>query len=432
MIRELIDPKTKEYKDVFTDPIIYHKLNNLLINSYEANGLRKESYFSNEVFIQKNIVEKIGSTYNLEKVFNLISQDIDQNGKVFKIDILNNSDKVSLFIKPHPPLYLPIDKVIYKTNDIKLFNPESYYIKSNLIKGYWTYYNENMKVFIYTNDIKNSNQDVKLTTKIPIIDKKESELKKYEHMKKIALILKQMVVILFLFHIKQNNSINVKSFLDKYILVDNTKKQYVINNITDKFYDMKSSLNVFSKIIPNLFNNGKLSLSNDMYYRIEYIILLLERDINNNMFKVNTIPDNLDYILSKFESKDDSNVRSFDSEFDLYDFLNTTKYKTDKIIHKLDKIRFTLSKEPLFYKTNTNVYLIQFVYGNSIERASNLVKIWNETNVNVGFYTKKINQSNIRITSKIDDVIPYNNHVLKIDNNNAAILYLNNVIKKEL
>lgn len=240
---------------------------------------------------------------------------------------------------------------------------------------------------------------------------------------KNMLVYKQMMYILYIYY----GEINHKIFMKQNMEI--SKREIIFNSVNynilmKKKFDPNflSALNSFIELKPEFFNKDKKMIYTDekMFDKLSYNLLLLENHIKNNLFRLDGKITNLKFLyknISDFTVHNNKQIILL-SEIDLYKYLFINKNKSKRLIYydiiPIDSIII----EPILIYLNNKIYFIQFVSDNDKNRAINVMTIWNEERINMGYF---ITNNNLYVDY---NVIELEKHTKKILTDN----YLNNYI----
>lgn len=316
---------------------------------------------------------------------NVVSQYIDQNGKV---QMLNYENGVSLMVSPLPPLDVPIDKSVNESNRkvaLKFIRKHNLEIISQdgdpdeeIIQGLWVQPKlSNSGIEYGYIPVKNSAAIHKVSytsaeRSDPIRVENTSDMEIMIHHRRVAHVLKE--------YVQYEYSLDPNNFSENNFIV---RREWV--------YDL-------DKLNKKLFKN-----KNDVMYSQGKLIVNSKniRDALISFLKVQTQNDEktvLSYSRKKYIPGYFNSLGDFDASEDQYIFTSKTsllKWRSNALNENKGKIMSVVNENtraPYFYK-NYNILggkmlLIQNVEGGTLENALLVCDKWSKDKINPGYIPK--------------------------------------------
>ena len=341
-------------------------------------------------------------TNHLKIIPNIISQYIDDHGKMRALTVKVNNKLMSLLTLPSQPENLPVDLTIH-TIDVKdalslMTQPYTGVTVSNdLVTGLW------FRIY-----------DVEFGEYIPIIPTKDIKINKigpnnvlihqgskvtgqYTFMKKILNRLLQVIQWLFLVAVYKYNTIDeVDDFFYQYVTYVN-KDSFIYNDLIDipRRLPVYETFNYYFDYIaeycPALVKNNKLIMYNEDFYN------KVKEHLRNFHLSDNDIPIFIrDYYQYVSDFKTLPNALIFLND----ETLNAWQENYSKIYYFIIDTIY-----PYIYKLNTRMFIIQNVENNHLDKALSVCDYWHKHQINIGFkgYQVDVNHKNINIY-KVNDL----------------------------
>lgn len=354
---------------------------------------------------ENNYIARSNINYHIDniKIFdnNIISQYLDNDGKMRSIIVNINDEIITVSIPPSQPLNLPIFtdiKLSTLNNVIKIFGEPSGVTlnNENNVNGLWykildiTY-----GYYIPIIPTKNYNFSVPIGPDDPFLTKINitSRLRK---MKRIINIITELVKWCYMLcrsEIKTTPFIFQQKYFEVIERNIDSSDYYDLSNIERKLPDIYSvhtiddAINIMSKLAPTLFNNqGKIIMySQEFSSRLKDMLINYDKMISSAKIKSKSVIDNFfmtsdDYIMSQ-------NTKIFLSRKDLDNWLDSLKSsREDKnLLHTSIGLINSQSLEPYIFQTSDNsIYIIQNTITQTADKALTISKLWKENNINYG------------------------------------------------
>lgn len=307
----------------------------------------------------------------------ILSQRIDENGKLRVIDILYNNVKMSLIIAPSQP-----ENIKQKSINDELYSVTRKMAKSLLgepkMKGNygWWFSMGDVQNFIYVK-ISDMNEENLPFEDDPVIISNFSEVNTLRKMKRDVSLVKELVSWIYL-----KTNLNYIDFANKYLEVEvrnvDSSMYYDFSNLErllPQSGDVSELISIMNKRIPTLFSKNKILMCSKAFKdRL--------KDYLKSIVETNNI-----YLDSYFASIDDYSPVKYGKLFlnseDLKIWLSDIESQHHKIRTELVQDDFT--KTPFLYNSpNGKVYIVQGTTGGTLIEALHVARIWNDYNVNSG------------------------------------------------
>lgn len=360
--------------------------------------------------VKKRVVDTFNNLYyisnHLKFIPNVISQYIDEEGKMRALTIKTKTGLMSIMTLPSQPENLPIDLTIHKINykdlsQIMTQQPTAMTISNGLMTGLWykiydVEYGEYIPI-IHTQPI-----NIKIGPNCNLPGILNTTIGQYSLMKKILNRLLQIVQWLFLLAINKYEFVNdVDEFFNQYVTyTDGTSTMYndLINMprrfpVYEKFTDYFDYVALYCQ---QLINNKKLVMYNrDFYNKVK--IYLKDFNLSDNDIPI--------YIRNYYEYVSDfktlPNTKVFLNDETLSAWQDQHEHH-ERIYYQI--LSYTIY--PYIYKTNYGkMFLVQNVDNYNFDLALSVCDYWNKHHINIGHKgplvdsllvnTDKINNVNI-------------------------------------
>lgn len=368
----------------------------------------KSSYYlvDTDNHFRKNSYNFVNYTQIFNK-FELLSQNIDNYGKVISLTLKIKNKKITVNIPPSYPLNLPQSSTIYAELSFKKIM--KYFGKTTNFDNFFVYY-----------DIIDFKSQISIPYNLSQHDQ-TLEYNVFSNVKKYTNILMQLINWIWKISILENGELmNIDRWVSLY--VTNTLDETQIFTYPTKLQRKLPSINSVSEALKFIkwspfFSKKSINLYPSLYnsvvsfFKREYE--LIEGLPLNSRFM--TIPKYLeDYFIHETDFNEETNVVIFNSKLKVTDYLQ--KNDTHNLILQT-KIIFQQS--PFIYKNELTqkIYLIQFHYSDDISILLNLCLTWFNHKINKGY----------TFNSKLDLNIPYllyslsaENYIVPIENNGAV------------
>ena len=374
-----------------------------------CHSLILENYHNLITFSKDNnkYVGRENIYYNIDnvKIFNnVISQYVDEYGKVRALDININGLTITVSVPPCQPENLPIINELKSShidNIFKIFgDPEAITLdQNNYVNGLW-YKLLDINHGIYIKVIPSNRPDllrrpVGPNNQLSFTAKNlTSRLRK---LKRTVNIIVELVKWCYTLSIKIIQTTPYQFQKDYFKVVErniDSSEYYDISKIDRKLPEIYSTrtvvdaINYMSVLAPSLFQDGKIIMYNqDFSSKIKDMLIHYDMMVNNEKIKI----DPKIVIGNFYETADDfiiyPNTKLFLSTMELNNWLTSLKTSSSEyntLIERVD-ISKSLSVVPYIYKhPNNNIYLIQNTKNYSPDKALTINKLWIEKQINYG------------------------------------------------
>ena len=312
---------------------------------------------------------------------NIVSQYIDENGKMAGLTIKVNNKLMSILTLPSQPENLPIDLTIHRIDVKDVFNimtqkHTGVTVSNNLITGLWyRIYDVEFGEYI---PIKPTDMEINKIGPNHVYMEKEKTTGQYTFMKKILSRLLQLIQWLFLVAVYKYNIVNdVDEFFDQYVSYSN-KDSFIYNDLIniprrlpvyEKFTSYFDYIKEYSS--PLVKNNKLVMYNQDFYNKIK--IYLTNFHLSDNDIPL--------FIINYYQY-----VNDFKQLPNTLIFLNQENMNAWQETHK--QIYYEVLPEtiyPYIYKTlNGKIFIIQNVKNNYLQTALSVCDYWHNHQINIG------------------------------------------------
>jgi hypothetical protein len=334
----------------------------------------------------------------------IYSQFIDNNGKMRAITLNIDGKLLTVATVPSQPENITDTKEISRLpfNDVMSIFGEPMAVGENSegnIDGLW-YKILDIDYAEYFNIVPVSKDTVELSNyqygpKNPIVSVSMSVTERLTKLRKTLNIITQLVKFLYEL-VRVPEGYDVKTFVDKYFVVDNDFKgdssdYYNLENISRKLPSVQNidkAIDLLSVVAPTLFADGKIVM-----YNIEFASRLIGVLEDYNNVNNGAPQKNIEYIDNYYESErsfDHNDVsKIFIGDDDLNAWLSSLKssinYSKFFSIHKKIDINLSFIDDPYLYQDNDGkIYVIQNVVGGKKQKAINVAANWFYNKINMG------------------------------------------------
>lgn len=323
-----------------------------------------------------------------------MTQYIDNQGKLRALTFDLNNDKMTLITIPSQPENLPVSKIEYCQLETALNTmtnkPTKMTVDNGLITGLWyNIYDLVEGEYIPIKADRPLNLPVTLPPSIiPYVNKEQSN---YEKIKKMLNFILQIIQWIFVLSVYQFNIVNtVDEFFDTFITISN-KNQSIYETILSfprrfPIYDtFDEYMDYIHEICPELIENDQIIMYNEEF---------------NNQIKTYLNYYNLNYHKVPLMINDYYNLNNFDQQINTLIFLNNENLSAWQSQHTQILNTITpYSPYPFLYQHLTNqIFIIQYVDGESLDEALSVCEIWEKEKRNIGHYVEHVETFNISPT----------------------------------
>ncbi len=365
--------------------ILNEDITNILYSAVEQYNTSYIFEYENEKIVTRKAPYSYLNFKEIFSSFNIESQDIDSYGKTRSLTVsskIYKNIKFSVIVPPSQPLNVPFSNIIYKTkeNIVKSIfgNPSE-----ETENGFWY----NILDYKYGIFIPCETNSTNKNSQNPIGYKSiQNPISEFRQIKKYS----QMLLDFIIWGLRSNGVINLKDFKEKgttYIYSNDNVRPNIIPNELISYITEIGNFSYFVNIWPEYFyKNNTVQLYPSLY---EKIMGYLEKYYSETD-GLNLAPN--PYLTGIFEYEWDfkkyENNRILIGVDHLRTWMNihSKNYKGELNIHsELKSDMFGNIIEPIIYRQNTRMYLIQNVVDGNFNKALKCGKIWLENQFNIGF-----------------------------------------------
>jgi len=304
------------------------------------------------------------------KMFKILSQKINEDGKCYRIDIQIEKYAVSVYVPPSAPLNVIESKKVYRssTRVVKKYFPQGE-IGS---QGIWIKINGLRSVFVPCNDLKDSSDICIYYLKDKLESKQSNEYDIYLNHSKNSRILIEIFIWLWRvsrldldlwfenYVTNQLEQEDIKLFDDKNLKTDYILPKYV------SMYECIKWLRELNPEFSNVFKEDKINIYSD-----------LRQNLFLYMKKIDSLTDGLDnqpikFLTSILDNKDDYKLGRNEM---IFDNIDSFKNWRDNKFHNIEIFDKLIDGGIYLYQNDKGMYLI--VNTSCIEEALLITLYWN-------------------------------------------------------
>ncbi len=319
---------------------------------------------------------------HLKFIPNIMSQYIDEDGKVRALNININNQLMTLMILPSQPENFPIDlNIHYIDAQLALTTmtqqPTGITKSNDMITGLWyKIYDVEYGEYIPIKPIKTLLNLDKIGPNQILLNKSKSMIGQYTFTKKILNRLLNIVQWLYLVAMYKFNLINtVDEFFDQYVIYMNDSSTIYNDLMTiprrfPVYENYASYFDYIAKYCPALSTDKLIMYNQDFYNKVKNY--MVQFNLNDNDIPI--------YIKNYYEY-----VSDFKTSDNTFIFLNKETLLAWQEHHQDIYYQIVDTIYPYIYKTNYGkMFIIQNVYDYKLETALSVSHHWHQYSLNIG------------------------------------------------
>jgi hypothetical protein len=380
----------KENNQSETQGITFIFDENITNTLYNAISQYNTSYifeYENENIVARKAPYSYLKFKDIFDSFNIDSQDIDSYGKTRSLNISSKVYKnvnITVMVPPSQPLNVPYSDVIHKTteNIVKsIFGKPS----EETEDGLW------YKILDYKYGIfipcKTSSMNVNHQNPLGVkFLSTENPISEFRQIKKYS----QMLLDFIIWGLRSNGILNLKDFnenVDKYIIMNENVRPNIVPNELISYITENGNFAYFVNIWPEYFyKNNTVQLYPTLYEKIMGYLEKYYSETDGLSLAPNPYLTGIFEYEWDFKKYENNRILIGVDHLKTWVDIHSKNYKGElNIQNELKTEMFGNIVEPIIYRQNTRMYLIQNVVDGNFNKALKCGKIWLDYKFNIGF-----------------------------------------------
>ncbi len=367
--------------------IFDENITNILYNAIEQYNTSYIFEYENNKIVARKAPYSYLNFKDIFFNFNIDSQDIDSYGKTRSLNISSkeyNNVKFSIMVPPSQPLNVPFSDIIYKTkeNIVKsIFGAPS----EETEDGFWY----NILDYKYGVFIPCETKSFNKNEQNPIGFKSSSSqnpISEFRQIKKYS----QMLLDFIIWGLRSNNILNLKDFKEKattYIYSNNNIRPNIVPNELISYITEVGNFSYFVNIWPEYFyKNNTVQLYPSLYEKVMGYLEKYYTETDGLNLEPNPYLTGIFEYEWDFKKYENNRILIGLDHLKTWMNIHLKNYKGElNIQNELKSDMFGNIIEPIIYRQNNKMYLIQNVIDGNFSKALKCGKVWLENQFNIGF-----------------------------------------------
>ena len=337
---------------------------------------------------------------------NIISQFIDNDGKMRAITVNINNKIMTISVPPSQPENVPIlsDLKLSVFEDVvNIFGiPTGFTLENNKINGLWfkvldlTY---GYYVPIFSTERDKLPLSISIGPDNPLSFNKTNVTSRLRKMKRTLNIVTELIKWLYMIKIdpsKEGSSTTPYLFQKQYFQVIernvDSSNYYDLSNIERRlpdeqyYHNIDGAIKIITRLAPTLFKDNKIIMySEEFSARMKDMLITYDKTISSSNIKLKTTIDNFYMTIEDYDMASNSKIFLSRKELDNWLLSLKSSYQNKNILHTTIGLVNSLSLEPFVYQTlENNIYIVQNTEDKTPNKALTISKLWQEDHVNYG------------------------------------------------